>query len=458
MNGAGAENTSRKHELHFEELPWRSTGKIISVHNINELVGWSLLALVLFVPMAAGGNRPVVWMLVAAFIGGLLLLHGGVMLLSGRRVARRAPALLWGGAALALYAGLQSQPLPTWFPERPASGYLSTDPDASFIAAIRIASYLGFFFLVQQVAGSAQRVMRLLWWLGAGVFAHAIWALAALSLLGDIALWGAKEAYQGMATGAFVNRNSLATFLAMGIAVVMVLAMRRLGETAQQGRPAIAELMLPGLALLTMMAAVLATGSRMGLAAATLAALMAGAIMSWKLALSRARTMLLLMLAGLLALPVFGAVAVDRLIFSIAELGPRLSLYQQVAAMIAANPLWGVGADAFASAFEIAHGPGLSGDLIWHLPHNSYLTNWVEMGLFFGSLPLLIGLYLGIWLIRCIRRRTQFFAPPVAALAALAAASLHSILDFSLEFQGNTLLLIFLLGLSTARLRKAGSA
>lgn len=458
MNGAGAEKAAHKHELHFEELPRRRGRKIISDHNINDLIGWSLLALVLFVPMAAGGNRPVVWMCVAAFIGGLLLLHGGVMLLLGRRVARRAPALLWGGAALALYAGLQSQPLPAWFPERPMSGYLSTDPDASFIAAIRIASYLGFFFLAQQVAGNAPRVMRLLWGLGAGIFAHAVLALAALSLFGDIALWGQKEAYQGMATGAFVNRNSLATFLAMGIAVVMALAMRQLGKSAQQRRPAIAELILPGLALLIMLAAVLATGSRMGLAAAALAAVMAGAIMSWKLALSRAGIVLLLMLAVLLAVLVFGAVAVDRLIFSLAELGPRLSLYQQVAAMIAANPLWGIGADAFAPAFEIVHGPGVSGDLIWHLPHNSYLTNWVEMGLLFGSLPLLMGVYLGIWLIRSIRRRTRFFTAPVAALAALAAASLHSILDFSLEIQGNTLLLLFLLGLSTARLNKAEAA
>jgi len=48
---------------------------------------------------------------------------------------------------------------------------------------------------------------------------HALLAMVFLILLGDCGILGGMTAYLGAATGSFINKNSFATFLGMGLII-----------------------------------------------------------------------------------------------------------------------------------------------------------------------------------------------------------------------------------------------
>lgn len=461
-----AEEREAPAELSFRVVSQGGRGAARSARFANKALAWALLALVVLVPVVVGGNRPVVWMSTSMMLAALFLAHS-IAIWQARddrpAVMARKP-WLWGGALiLVAYAYVQALPVPRWlgidalFGQSFPSGYISQDADASWIAALRLSSYLLFFFLAQEIARNSARVIQLLYAVAAGVFLHAVWGLAALVMFGDMVLWAEKNAYQGSATGTFVNRNSYATFLAMGAAVLTALSLRSLGR----GRGGVVmrlfspAFLIPAIALAIVIAAVLATASRMGLASAMIGCAVSAALMMVKLGLGGWRGLLVLAGGAGLLLAAFGQSVAERLLFAANEASIRLELYSQTIGMIKESPALGVGIDAFAGAFENHHQPPLSADVIWHLAHNSYLANWVEMGLFFGSLPLLLGLGLAVWLAVRVRRRAQGYTAPVAALGALAAAAAHSLVDFSLEMQGNTFLLLFLLALAAVSKEKS---
>src|SRR5690606_27910085 len=121
-----------------------------------------------------------------------------------------------------VYAVFQAQNLAGMLPTgaREMRGRtISMVPDASVIGALRFFGYLILLALVIEVATRRDRVNLMTKVLFVGITLQAVWALIALKLLGDAALWGEKTAYLGMATGSFINRDSLATFLGFGLVV-----------------------------------------------------------------------------------------------------------------------------------------------------------------------------------------------------------------------------------------------
>ena len=435
----------------------------------------ALLAIVSAVPVASA--RPSWWLLWTAVIAVLWLVWQWREFRLAKQTGRtNDPAspyrgLLLAGFCVPLYGALQSLDIAFLLPDillrlpAPMAGFdipaISLMPAASFMAALRLCGFLLFLMLVIAVATRRERVQlmtRILFW---GVVVQAVWALVALKLLGDFSLFGEKIAYHGSATGTFVNRNSLATFLGFGLVMGAVLIGRKLGpqdgavmrvsrpigpleRLGSEGLFVLIGMVLIGLALVM-------TQSRLGLFS-SLVGLAVTVLLLW----SRAANFgLRQVLAVVGAFVVLGGVALvigaggltDRSLFVANDGDTRWNLYLQVWEMVRMRPLTGFGLDTFAAAFESFRSPPLLGASYYSLAHNSYLGLWAEMGLVVGSLPpLLLFLAAGhLW--RKLRSGTDFPAQAAGALGVMVLGAVHALGDFSLEIPANNYLFLAIVGL-----------
>jgi O-antigen ligase len=344
---------------------------------------------------------------------------------------------------------------------------LSLAPGNTLLMLVQMLSYGLIFALVMLAGANRQRRLRLLDALFVLIVLHAGFAIVALTQLGDIVLVFPKWAYRGVATGTFVNRNSFATYLAMGLVLGTGLAVDellyrsrtdRLSRAKDRGRPT-RSLVLHVVGWLIVLAGLLATQSRMGIAAGAAGVLVVALPFVIALPLGRAWRLA----AGLLALAAatgllstFGQGFLERLGSVEASADVRLDLYRQVLGMIAARPWVGYGGGAFEVAFPLFHQPPVSPDLVWDKAHNTYLALWAELGVIVGTIPILLMLGFAARLV-VGSLKTADRLPQLVALGALVAVGAHSFVDFSLEIEANALLLLMLVGLGLAA-TKSGAA
>jgi O-antigen ligase len=362
--------------------------------------------------------------------------------------------------------------LAAWLPPtllslpQPAAGVLPTPvsisvaPDASVLAALRLGGYAVLAFLVLQVAARPERARAVAWAVVLGVVAHAVLALALLRLGDDAGLWGIKTAYEGSATGGFVNRNAFASFLGLGFLLGLSLLLAPSDQAPSGPRvPLLARLragpVLAAGALVLIGLALLATQSRMGFAAAALGAVICVALsMDLRRGFLRGAlpwTLAVLGLAGV-ALWVLGGATLERAVFLESAVEDRGLLYAQVREMIAARPWTGWGADAFEPSFMLHHRPPLTSDFDWEYAHSTYLANWAEFGLVAGSIPFVVFLVVAWRLVAALRAGQGDPALTVAGLSVLAMAAFHAVVDFSYEVPANAYLLVLVIALGLGRL------
>jgi O-antigen ligase len=432
----------------------------ISAAKVNDLTAALLAALLICAPVAYGANRPLAWLVFAIAVALLLLMHTLAMAVADPgRPSRLRPhrAVVLAGSGVVLFACFQLLPLGGWeisgvphslLPER-----LTVSATGTLLGVLRLMSYGLLFVLALEVCSSSRRAGRFLNWLFLGIGLHAAWSLAALTFLGDTILLGQKTAYQGVATGTFINRNSFAGFLTMGLMLglgrLFFLAVRQASESS--GPRWAAMLLSPAIlcdAALNsvILAALLATGSRLGIVSA-----LAGGSFLLVIILNKTCRMpyvrvvavlTLLVSAAFTGLLLSGALVLERAVFSGQSLCVRLELYRQTLAMIAERPLLGYGLDGFAIAFEMFHQTGLDTRFVWDRPHNTVLTLWSELGVIAGSIPVLLTIWCFGKMIARIPRKETAFVAPAAAAAVVVACSVHSMGDFSLEIAANTYLFI----------------
>ncbi|PID37180.1 MAG: hypothetical protein CR993_01355 [Rhodobacterales bacterium] len=416
--------------IQFEEAPVLTTSRRASLRRLNAVFSGFVVALVLFAPLAMGANRPEFWML---WSGVIFALHGAYLALISWVAPGRKLQVMREGQWRAPMIGLTFATFVLWQILAP----VSLAPDAGALGLIRILAYISLFALTLELAGQGRRMAV---FLVIGIAAHALWGLAALRLFGDIALWGEKSAYFGVVTGPFVNRNSFATFLGFGLTTSLALVMAR---GRQRGMLA--------LCLAVIVLALIGTGSRAGMVSSFAGAGVVFVVMRWRSGARPGRG--LAEVAGLFLIVALGLALADggARFRDLAEgVGDRGALWRHALSMAAARPFSGVGLDAFALAFEQTHPITLNPVLIWDLPHNSYLTLWVEAGFVAGSLPpLAAALALQRALIHLRRQRDP--ALPAAALGVGIIGALHSLVDFSLEMQANVLLFVVILVLGSGR-------
>ncbi|MDC9824651.1 O-antigen ligase family protein [Devosia sp. ZB163] len=448
---------------------------------LNNVLAYALIVFVALAPVPFGSHRPFFWAVNAAIVGAIGSIYLWRLGRLGEQPHRRL-ASYWPSAVLYVGIGLwlviQALPAGILGPladgVRPylavvtrsgasiAVGSISVAPDATLLMLLRWATYGMFYFLVLQIASNERRRELILHAVLAIATFYAMFGLGSLLQFGDTILGLKKWTYEGSATATFVNRNSFATFLAFGAVVAVSLIcgsfVSRTDETGSlSGRRFDPVVLLYLVALAAIVAALLATQSRMGTFAATV-----GCVVVALTGISRmrglwARALLLLpLLVGVLGLAVyvFGQNLVDRLGSLESSADVRLDLYAQVIEMIMARPWIGYGGGSFELAYPLFHQLPVSPDLVWDRAHNSYLALFAELGVVAGGAVLvLLGLALVRVLSRLAKARAEWPAR-AAALGVIIVAAVHSLVDFSLEIQANTILFLLIVGLGAMDARK----
>lgn len=467
----------------------------------NGMMVWGLLLLAFVAPLPVGSNRPALWALWAAVIGIALAVH--LAFVRGNPLKDTYGDLRWAisfALALPIWGLVQMMP---WLgggislPSGAEFGLLlgvdvtqlhgrsiSLAPQVTGLAVMRMLAHVALFVLVLRLISRNSRANAVLHWLFYGITLHAVWAMMNLKFLGDVAIWGEKTAYLGAATGPFVNRNSFASYLGMGVVLGVALLMDR-GNRPRLRTPHLRAIFSPenlsllvvGLCTALIFVALLATQSRAGLAATLVGAAVAWAVMAQAQAIHTQplakgqRVLARRILMGIAALALLVALVqgiasgvLERGIFASADWGLRERIYANAIDRILERPLTGYGLDTFALAYEMGRDADRLTETTQVDAHSTYLENWVDAGLIFGSAMLLAGLaYLRrLWALLPRRDTAGTGGQPAprspalaaAALGVFALAALHSLVDFSFEIEANVMVMIIILAVGVAPLRQ----
>ena len=443
---------------------------------MNGFAAGYIIASAALCAVPVGMNRPVLWLAWVA----LTALVVGLYVIIGRRADPARMLISWRfwpmfAAALVVptWAVVQGfWPVAIAFPAAPnvaelTQTYISVMPSASVLAALRFAGYILFMLLAIEVSGRTSRAQSIGTWIFWAVVLHAVWGLIALNLLGDIHIWGAdKSAYLGVATGTFVNRNSFASFLAMGAVLGFSLLQDRIDNPSRRKARAqglvssdLMDAALMGLGVLVIWVALLATASRMGVFAAGIGMVISFLLMRIKARSSLLRAVFIAATAAFI-LGVIGIFAVGqdlawRSFFVDRDSGGRAEVFRAVLAQIAERPFLGYGFDAFRPAFEWAGGDATASVTTWDRAHSTYLSHWFELGLIGGSIPIVLCALCLLRAWKLLRNRMYDYALPVATVSVIISQGVHSTVDFSLEMPANVVLFLAIVALGiTPRHRK----
>jgi O-antigen ligase len=474
--------TDRDIELVDEDQPARiaiaapNAGQA-AYRRMNGYVAGYIVASAAFCAVPVGMNRPVLWLTWVA----LTALVVAIYMALGRRMDPARLLISWrfwpmfaAAFCVPIWAALQGLlPVTIAFPAAPSTADLaqmriSVLPSASVLAALRFAGYILFMVLAIEVSARTSRAKGIGTWIFWAIVLHAVWALIALNLLGDIHIWGAdKSAYLGVATGTFVNRNSFASFLAMGAVLGFSLLQDRIDNPSRRrarGQGLVSsDLMdaaLMGLGVAVIWVALLATASRMGVFAAGLGMVISFLLMRIKARASLLRALFIAATAALI-LGVVGVFTVGqdlawRSFFIDRDSVGRAEVYRAVLAQIAERPLLGHGFDAFRPAFEWAGGAATAALTTWDRAHSTYLSHWFELGLIVGSIPIILCLLCLLRAWHLLRRRSYDYALPVATVSVILSQGVHSTVDFSLEMPANVVLFLAIVALGITPRHRTG--
>lgn len=432
---------------------------------INAVLLWSLLALVSLAPLPFGSARAIFWGVWASFIGLAGIFYLMALSMAGEKLRvgpEKMPIAAVLFAITCVYLVFQLIPLGnvgiiSAGDISISAAQISIAPNLTVLMLVRQLSYGLLFLLVMQVMVNDNRRALALHLLMVMVVCYGLYSLISLQM-GDTILGMTKWAYQGSATGTFVNRNSFATFVGFGAILALTQAcavvVRQSERHSHDGRIRNynSSIVLYGLAYAILLVVLVATQSRMGLFASLAGSVLVVAITMFTV--GKRRFVLVMLPVGLLL--IVGALfliggglfeRVERVEFS-AEI--RGNLYRQILELIAMRPWTGFGGGSFELAFPLVHQLPVSPDVTWDKGHSTYLTLWTELGLIAGTLPMLAIAYLAFRLARALLRGDGSWTAQTAGLGVILLAAIHSLVDFSLEIQANTLLFIVIVATGTA--------
>jgi O-antigen ligase len=269
----------------------------------------------------------------------------------------------------------------------------------------------------------------------------------------------------GNLTATFINRNTAAAYLGSCSVVWLLLLSSRVRRHLPPGQFAPAdlravfadrplEISAPLCGFVLCVTAMFLTGSRAGVMLSLLAISIAFAVELERQLPQRRRLLMAVAASGAGALILFeflGGRVNDRFTSQGLVDSGRLESYRAIVQMIADRPWFGTGLGTFPSAFAAYRSAKISMWGVWDIAHNTTLEIAAEVGI-----PLAVGVVVG-WaaifavLIRgaSIRRRDRII--PLAALCVALIAVLHSIIDFSLQIPGYSIVACALVGTGLAQ-------
>lgn len=439
-----------------------------------------LLALLVWAPFPLGSNRGWAWTIleVGLFLAAALWVLGWMQRRHGSLAVVRAawPAFALLGVWLA-YLALHWTPLPPELvralsPQAAAMHALaapyaqstwitlSIDPNASFVFWLKSCAWAIAFFLTLALANTRERARLIALVLVLSGLAQAVYG-GLMHLSGsDLEIFGAKIPHGAQASGGFVNRNHLAGFLEITLALGIGLMVGSLRETGRRSWRQfwrdMAELLLSSKAplrlfLVAMVIALVMTRSRMGNTAFFSSLLIAGAV---ALALSRHATRsTVLLIASLIAIDLFiigSWFGVEKTMqrieqTTVGDVEEREEPSAYALEMARDYPLFGAGPGTFHTAFTRYRGANIRP--FFDHAHNDYAQFLVETGTLgaalIAALPLMA---LALSVLALSRRRdplTRGFA--FAVVMGVSSIAIHSTVDFNLQIPANALAFMVLL-------------
>ena len=345
------------------------------------------------------------------------------------------------------------------------SGAIALDPDRFAESLTRLLAYVACFLLAFFAGRDATRALRVVKALAAAAALYALYGLIVQSTGAETILWYDKWAYRNLLTSTFVNKNSYATYAALGLQCCIALLWHRLKHRPNDALPPdsvfAAQLERFGkrdvfyaLMGIVVLGALVFTGSRAGVAsggAGCFVLLMLLAVnrrWGWTqwlplVAVGVALTLSFMMLGNMATINRLDETQVE------ADAAARLAAYDIATEAIADQPLRGYGLGGFENAFRLFRNPSLA--LWFQHAHNDYLELMVELGvpaalMVFGAVALLLSCCaFGVWR----RKRQEIFC--ILAFSATATVGLHALADFSLQIPAVAATYATLLGLGVAQ-------
>jgi O-antigen ligase len=293
------------------------------------------------------------------------------------------------------------------------------------------------------------------------ILLYAVFGLLALALTPDLLLWAPKVAYRGSLTATFVNHNTAATFIGVGLILwscatsvklqaLQWSSLRVLLLTTSNERVAF-ELVLHASGALICLYALLLTGSRGGLICSCLGLLAAlGLTVADRL---KGRAWLMAgLFAAALAVTLGWLSGAGRIGSEGALDEGRWAVYQICLEAIRQRPLLGAGAGTFADIFPSLRTASFESWGIWDFAHSTILEIAYEMGIPLALAVVVAAVASVLILARAALRSGGRSRSSLAALAGIAVLTyLHATIDFSLQIPGYLIVFGILLGCGLAR-------
>jgi len=343
------------------------------------------------------------------------------------------------------------------------TGSLSLDPWATSLAWSRSLAIILIFALTLLLVTTRQRLRLLIYLLLYSALFQAIFG-SFMTLSGiEWGFFHHKEAYLGKATGTFVNRNHLAGYLNMALAMGIGLLIASLTASTtrrslrQRARDFLKLLLSPKMRLRLYLAilviGLILTRSRMGNTAFFASLLITGCL-ALVLFKHKTRSMVIL-LASLVIIDLFllGAwfgidKVAERIERTSIQTENRDEIFRDASTMVKKYPVMGTGLGSFYSSFPRYKGEDISG--FYYHTHNDYLQFLVEgggIGFVLVGLPVILALFTAL---RAMRKRRDplMRGMAFAATMGITAILIHSAVDFNLQIPANGALFIVLLALA----------
>ncbi len=444
-----------------------------------------LYALLVWAPLPLASNRAIVWVVNGAWALLILCLFLlGEYASKGERPAdwRRAARVVAGITVWSMWMVLQALPFTPGFLHHPvwssfaediagARGAISINPSATWATIAEFVPIVLLGLVAFRLAYDRRRARLLLEVIVAATVLVAMLGFVSVFAGFDLVALLDTTHYHGFLTGTFVGRAAAASYFAIGMVAAASLIAARI-EDRWAGIPAHRRLDKTSIAtalrdsvgwiagFLVLLLALLDTGSRGGVIAATIGVLVV-------LTLSMPSTRFGLGTGAVFALSVgialgalmrlTGGRLLERLEEGIGD-QDRLQVYRETINMILARPLLGQGAGAFADVYPMFQGPG-EHNLVWLRAHSTYLQAAAELGLPVFAAALATILFVLTVVAKGALQRVNPAPAALAALAAGAGLAVQSAIDFSVQIQAVALTAVALLGAGFGEaiaLRRAG--
>lgn len=435
---------------------------------VSRTARYLLFAFIVWLPLPLGSNRPIVW-----FINGMVTCLIVALFLAGELSGKPRPNLNWRAAVLplatliacVLWMLVQIWPNVPAVLRHPVWSSLGTDlpgipntisanPSATWATLVQTVPAILLAVVAMRLGANRRHGRVLLAFMVGMATAVSVYGLGARYFGLPQIFLTSSDNYEGYLTGPFISRNAAAAYLVIGLvgATAMIIeswarAMRADGRGRERldGARLLRASSAPFLAFLIIAVGLYNTGSRAGVLSGIAGILVVTIVSKRPGASIGRRNPTGIILAVLFAVLVLSSQSLlGRFQEGLWDDG-RLGVFRDTIDMITARPLLGHGAGTFVDSFQAFHERAPT-NIIWNRAHNTYLQAAAEFGIpvFLVIALTIVGVF--VYMLSRLSRQTETSVVAAAACGAIAAAALHSLVDFTAQFQAVGVTLAILVG------------